>query len=201
MEGPSHPALHPTTSPPRMPRRQRASVRLRAALLLACASAAAITTATATATATTPAPGPMAEMVGRTQADSVIHYIVIFAYDRTAAWRCTPDVEALARGAQASLEADFTPEQRLRLDIMASNPGSRHVEARARNARLEAMGETPEPWPDVDPKNAEAMAVFGASPLGKQYSDWLRTMEDREDAPLRRAIEAARRACLLQQGR
>lgn len=173
---------------------------LRASLLLAWASAAAM----APAAATTPAagaPGPMAEMQGRIQADLVLHYIVLTAYDRTAAWRCTPDVARLARGAQASLEADFTPEQRLRLDMMASNPGSRHLEARARNARREAMGEAPEPLPDVEPKNGEAMALFGASPLGKQFSDWLRNMEEREDAPMQRAIEAARRTCLLQQGR
>lgn len=204
MDGPSHLAVHPIASPPWMPRRRRASARLRAALLLACASVAAIATASATTPATAPAadaPGPMAEMLGRIVADTVLQHVAETAYDRTAAWRCTPDVEALARGAQASLEADFTPEQRLRLDIMATTPGARRIEARARNARLQAMGEAPEPLADGDPKDVEALAAFGASPLGKQFDDWLRGMNDRDDAPMAMAADAAERTCLLQQGR
>jgi hypothetical protein len=173
---------------------------LRASLLLAWASAAAM----APATATTPAagaPGPMAEMLGRMTADLVLHSIASTADDPSAARHCTPDVATLARGAQASLEADFTPEQRLQLDAMARSSGARRIEARTRNQRLEAMGEAPEPLPERDPTDAEVMVAFGTSPLNQQFDAWLRGMKAREDVPFQRAADAAERACLLQQGR
>ena len=200
MEGSLHPAAHPFALPTRMPHPRRASVMLRASLLQAWASAAAI----APATATTPAagaPGPMAEIQGRIQADMVLSMVAGNPSDRTAALRCTPDIAALARAAQASLEADFTPEQRLRLDMVASSPGAQQWVARSRNIRREAMGEAPEPIPPSDPKDLEVIDAFASSPLGKQFSDWFLGLSRREDVPMQRAREAALRACLSQQGR
>lgn len=197
MEGRMHPAVHPIAPPPRMPRRRHASVMLRATLLLACATAAAIAPATAAAGA----PGPMAGMLGRMLADKVLQDIAETADDITAARRCAPDVTQLARGAQASLEVDFAPEQRLRLDMVARSSVARRIEARVRNARLEAMDEDVEPLPEADPKDVEVMAAFDTSPLGQQFDAWLRSMEDRDDAPMQRAVDAAERACLTQKGR
>lgn len=200
MEGSLHPATHPIAPLTRMPRRRRASAMQRVSLLLIWASAAAIATATAT-TAAPGAPGPMAEIQGRIQADMVLSMVADNPSDRTAALRCTPDVAALARAAQASLEADFTPEQRMRLDMVASSPGAQQWVARSRNLRRVALGEAPEPIPPGDPKDQEVIDAFTSSPLGKQFSDWFLGLSSREDAPMQRAREAAHRACLPQQGR